>query len=41
MEKLDNMNIKNVGFIKIDVEGHELEVIRGAIELSLKINPFC
>ena len=39
MEKLDNMNIKNVGFIKIDVEGHELEVIRGAIETISKNKP--
>ena len=29
-EKLDNISINDVGFIKIDVEGHELEVINGA-----------
>ncbi len=27
---LDDYNFKNVGFIKIDVEGHELEVLKGA-----------
>ncbi len=31
-EKLDNISINNIGFIKIDVEGHELEVINGAKE---------
>ena len=31
-EKLDNISINDVGFIKIDVEGHELEVINGAKE---------
>lgn len=28
---LDNFNFSNVDFIKIDVEGHELEVIEGAL----------
>lgn len=32
MKKLDNIKIINkIGFIKIDVEGHELEVIEGSI----------
>ena len=39
MEKLDNIQIKNIGFIKIDVEGHELEVIKGAKETINKYNP--
>ena len=31
MKKLDDIKIENtIGFIKIDVEGHELEVIKGA-----------
>ena len=38
MEKLDNIQIKNIGFIKIDVEGHELEVIKGAKETINKYN---
>ena len=29
---MDNISINNIGFIKIDVEGHELEVINGAKE---------
>ena len=29
-KKLDDFNFTNIRFIKIDVEGHELEVIRGA-----------
>ena len=29
--RLDDLNISDVGFIKIDVEGHEREVIEGAV----------
>ena len=36
---LDKYNIVDVDFIKIDVEGHELEVIRGAIETLKKFKP--
>ena len=32
MATLDDFNITNVGLIKIDVEGAELEVLKGAIE---------
>ena len=39
MERLDNIHIKNIGFIKIDVEGHELEVINGAKETIIKDKP--
>jgi FkbM family methyltransferase len=34
---LDSFNINNVGFIKIDVEGNELEVIKGGKE-TIKAN---
>lgn len=30
---LDSMQYKNIGYIKIDVEGHEYEVLEGAVEL--------
>lgn len=30
--KIDDFNFTNIGFIKIDTEGHELEVLRGAIK---------
>ena len=39
VDKLDNILIKNIGFIKIDVEGHELEVIEGAKETIAKDKP--
>ena len=29
---LDSLNLNNVGLIKIDVEGYEMEVLKGAIE---------
>lgn len=35
---LDKMKIENVGFIKIDVEGHEYSVLKGGIELIKKSN---
>lgn len=38
-KKLDSYNFKNVNFIKIDVEGHELEVIKGSIKTILKFSP--
>ena len=37
--KLDSLNIENIGLIKIDVEGFEIEVIRGAKETILKNKP--
>jgi hypothetical protein len=37
--KLDDFNINNISLIKIDVEGHELQVIKGAIE-TLKRNNY-
>lgn len=36
---LDSLNIKNVDIIKIDVEGHELSVIKGAEQLIKKNKP--
>jgi FkbM family methyltransferase len=32
VKTLDDYNIENIGIIKIDVEGHELEVLRGATQ---------
>jgi len=38
--KLDNVKISNrIGFIKIDVEGHELQVIQGAKKMIIKNMP--
>ena len=37
LRTLDSYNLSNVGFIKIDVEGHELDVLRGA-EATLRRN---
>jgi FkbM family methyltransferase len=38
-EPLDDLNYKNVRLIKVDVEGHELEVIKGGIE-TIKANNY-
>jgi FkbM family methyltransferase len=39
MERLDNVYRGNVGFIKIDVEGHEQAVLDGAIETIRRCRP--
>ena len=39
IEKLDEYKISNIGFIKIDVEGHEFAVIKGAIQSIKKSFP--
>lgn len=36
MMRLDDFNFKSIEFIKIDVEGHELEVLKGALETLKK-----
>ena len=36
---LDSYGLKDVGFLKIDVEGHELEVLRGAKETLCRSLP--
>ena len=36
---LDSMNLENIGFIKIDVEGFEEKVLRGAINTIAKWRP--
>ena len=36
---LDSYQFKNIGFIKIDVEGHELAVLQGAQETLLRNKP--
>ena len=39
-KKLDELiQLNNLGFIKIDVEGHETEVIKGSTELIKKNKP--
>jgi len=38
-EKLDQLRERNIGFIKIDVEGHELAVLEGGIELLKRQRP--
>lgn len=37
IRRLDSFDLKNVAFIKIDVEGHEVEVLEGSIE-TLRAN---
>lgn len=37
--RLDDFDLNNIGFLKIDVEGHEKEVIEGALE-TLKRNNY-
>ena len=38
-KRLDDYNFSDVDYIKIDVEGHELKVIKGAIATIEKYNP--
>lgn len=36
---IDSLHIKNVGLIKIDVEGHEQKVLKGAVETIRQYKP--
>jgi len=40
IKKLDNYNFKNIDFIKIDVEGYECEVLKGAMDTIKKFKPY-
>lgn len=35
----DTMDLKNIGFIKMDVEGHELNVLKGLRETLIREKP--
>ena len=37
---LDSLNLTNVDFIKIDVEGHELDVLKGSVETIKRFKPY-
>lgn len=39
IRRLDDYDLDSVGFIKIDVEGHELSVLRGAIQTIRRCSP--
>ena len=39
--KIDTQNYKDVGFIKVDVEGNEYEVLLGAVDTVDKYKPTC
>lgn len=39
IERLDNYAFTDVGIVKVDVEGHELEVLQGAAETILREKP--
>lgn len=36
--RIDDMNLQNIGFIKIDIEGYELEALQGAINTIYRNN---
>jgi len=38
VETLDSFKLTNIGFIKIDVEGYEMDVLRGATQTLIKNN---
>jgi len=39
--KLDNFKLNNIGFMKIDVEGVELDVLNGAVDIIKEYKPTC
>lgn len=39
MKRLDDFGINNVSLIKIDIEGHEIEAIKGGLETIKKSKP--
>jgi hypothetical protein len=39
LKTLDSFGIENVSFVKIDTEGHELEVLRGAVQTMSSNRP--
>jgi len=39
MRRLDSMNLQDVGYIKIDCEGYELPIVRGAEETIKRCRP--
>jgi FkbM family methyltransferase len=40
MITIDSLNLPRVNFMKIDVEGHELEVLRGAEQVLCRFRPY-
>lgn len=38
LKRLDDLNLNNIGFIKIDVEAMEIEVIKGSIQTLIRNN---
>jgi FkbM family methyltransferase len=39
VEKIDDYNLKDIGFIKVDCQNHEQEVVEGAIQTIDKYSP--
>ena len=39
--RLDELNLIDVSFIKIDVEGHELDLLKGAVDFFFRNRPVC
>ncbi|MBW0017006.1 MAG: FkbM family methyltransferase [Mycobacterium sp.] len=39
LKRLDDLRLDNIGLVKVDVEGHELAVLRGAVETLTRNRP--